>query len=203
MSLTGFDVEHPLRIAALDASTGRIARLRGSPREGPESAPEPSFDCEREIAFSARHARDRHNDARLRRNRRQRSSANSRHALVDVGTLDLIERTACAVVQLRKAMLSLTPEYRWIPTSMTNAEFADVYRCVYEDQRWFEQNYGDQDLGERVTVTRESPGINDCDARSVGNSPSQCAGHRAQQERAREREKEECAHVVLLDHMFA
>jgi hypothetical protein len=132
MSLTGFDVEHPLRIAALDASTGRIARLRGSPREGPESAPEPSFDCEREIAFSARHARDRHNDARLRRNRRQRSSANSRHALVDVGTLDLIERTACAVVQLQKAMLSLTPEYRWIPTSMTNAEFADVYRCVYE-----------------------------------------------------------------------
>ena len=34
---------------------------------------------------------------------------------------------------------------------MTNAEFADVCRCVYEDQRWFEQNYGDQDLGERVT----------------------------------------------------
>jgi hypothetical protein len=74
-------------------------------------------------------------------------------------------------------MLSLTPEYRWIPTSITNAEFADVYRYVYEDQRWFEQNYGDRDLGERVTVTRESPGINDCDARSVGNSPSQCAGH--------------------------
>ena len=76
-------------------------------------------------------------------------------------------------------MLSLTPEYRWIPTSITNAEFADVYRCVYEDQRWFEQNYRDQDLGERVTVTRESPGINDYDARSVGNSPSQCAGHHA------------------------
>lgn len=44
------------------------------------------------------------------------------------------------------------------------AEFADVNRCVYEDQRWFEQNYGDQDLGERVTVTRKSPGINDYDA---------------------------------------
>ena len=98
---------------------------------------------------------------------------------------------------MQKATPWLTPEYRWIPTSMTNAEFADVYRCVYEDQRWFEQNYGDQDLGERVIVTRESPGINDCGARSVGNSPSQCAGHHAQQERAREREKEECAHVVL------
>jgi hypothetical protein len=49
------------------------------------------------------------------------------------------------VVQLQKAMLSLTPEYRWIRTSMRSAEFADVYRCVYEDQRWFEQNYGDQE----------------------------------------------------------
>ena len=56
----------------------------------------------------------------------------------NVATLDLMERTARGVVQLQKAMLSLTPEYRWIPTSMTNAEFADVYRCVYEDQRWFE-----------------------------------------------------------------
>ena len=63
--------------------------------------------------------------------------------------MDLIERTACAVVQLQKATPWLTPEYRSIPTSMTNAEFADVYRCVYEDQRWFEQNYGDQDLGDR------------------------------------------------------
>jgi hypothetical protein len=53
--------------------------------------------------------------------------------------------TACAVVQLQKAMLSLTPEYRWIRTSMRNAEFADVYLCVYEDQRWFGQNYGDQE----------------------------------------------------------
>jgi len=35
----GVDVKHPLRIAALDASTGRIARLKRSPREGPESTP--------------------------------------------------------------------------------------------------------------------------------------------------------------------
>ena len=34
----GVDVKHPLRMAALDASIGRIARLRGSPREGPEYA---------------------------------------------------------------------------------------------------------------------------------------------------------------------
>jgi hypothetical protein len=36
---TGFDVEHPLRIATVDASIGRIPDLQGSPREGPESAP--------------------------------------------------------------------------------------------------------------------------------------------------------------------
>lgn len=33
---------------------GRIARLPGSPREGPESAQKPSFHCEREIDFTAR-----------------------------------------------------------------------------------------------------------------------------------------------------
>jgi hypothetical protein len=38
ISLTGFDVKHPLRIVALNASVGRRAGLRRSPREGPESA---------------------------------------------------------------------------------------------------------------------------------------------------------------------
>jgi hypothetical protein len=32
---------------------------------------------------------------------------------------------------------------------------------------------------------------------SIDNSPSECADHHAKQERAGEREKEECAHVVL------
>ena len=51
--MSGVDVKHPLRIAALDASVGRRARLPGSRREGPESAPKASFRCEREIGFSA------------------------------------------------------------------------------------------------------------------------------------------------------
>jgi hypothetical protein len=37
-----------------NASNGRKARLQGSPREGPESGREPSFHCERDIAFTAR-----------------------------------------------------------------------------------------------------------------------------------------------------
>ena len=41
---SGVDVKHPLRIAALDASIGRKARLLRSPREGPEFAPKPPFD---------------------------------------------------------------------------------------------------------------------------------------------------------------
>jgi hypothetical protein len=32
---------------------------------------------------------------------------------------------------------------------------------------------------------------------SINNSPSECAGRHAKQERAEEREKEECAHIVL------
>ena len=44
--------------------------------------------------------------------------------------------------------------------------------------------------------------MGDRDARLVGNSPRQRAGHHAQQERAREREKEECAHVVLPSEVF-
>jgi hypothetical protein len=52
--MTGFDVKHPLRIAALDASIGRRARLEESPREGPECAPKPAFHCEREIGFTGR-----------------------------------------------------------------------------------------------------------------------------------------------------
>jgi hypothetical protein len=34
------------------AQPRRRARLRGSPREGPESAPKPPVDCEREISFT-------------------------------------------------------------------------------------------------------------------------------------------------------
>ena len=49
----GVDVNLPFQIAALDASIGRIARLRGSPREGPESGRKPSFRCVCEIAFTA------------------------------------------------------------------------------------------------------------------------------------------------------
>jgi hypothetical protein len=39
----GVDVKHPLRIAALDASIGRIVRLQGSRWGGPKSAPQPPF----------------------------------------------------------------------------------------------------------------------------------------------------------------
>jgi hypothetical protein len=48
ISLTGFDVKHPLRIAALDASIGRIPGLQGPPREVLESAPKLPFHRERE-----------------------------------------------------------------------------------------------------------------------------------------------------------
>jgi hypothetical protein len=45
-------------------------------------------------------------------------------------------------------MLALKPEYRWLATSMVSDEIGDVYRCVYEDQRWFKANYGDlKDVG--------------------------------------------------------
>src|SRR5271166_4546879 len=37
-----------------NVAEGRRARLQASPREGPESAPKPSFHCEREIGFTAR-----------------------------------------------------------------------------------------------------------------------------------------------------
>ncbi len=37
----------------MDASIGRIAGLEGSPQKGPESAPKPSFHCEREIGLAA------------------------------------------------------------------------------------------------------------------------------------------------------
>ena len=47
------DVKHPLRIAALDASIGRKARLQRPPRERPQSAPKPTFYCDREIGFTA------------------------------------------------------------------------------------------------------------------------------------------------------
>ena len=42
-----------LRIAAVDVAFGRIARLRGPPREGPEFMAEPPFHCDREIGFTA------------------------------------------------------------------------------------------------------------------------------------------------------
>jgi hypothetical protein len=51
--MTGVDVKLPLQIAALDASVGREARLRGSPRQGSECAPKPPFLREREIGFTA------------------------------------------------------------------------------------------------------------------------------------------------------
>lgn len=50
----GVDVNRTLRIAAVDVAVGRKARLSGSLWEGPESEPEPSFHCKREIAFTAR-----------------------------------------------------------------------------------------------------------------------------------------------------
>jgi len=40
-------------MAAVYVAVGREARLRGSPREGPESAPKPSFHSARVIGFAA------------------------------------------------------------------------------------------------------------------------------------------------------
>ena len=48
------DVLRTKRTAVFDASNGRKAGPQGSPREGPESAPEPPFRCKREIRFTAR-----------------------------------------------------------------------------------------------------------------------------------------------------
>jgi hypothetical protein len=42
-----------IALAAVNVGVGRIARLRGSPWEGPESAPKPPFHCKREIDFAA------------------------------------------------------------------------------------------------------------------------------------------------------
>jgi hypothetical protein len=47
------DVNLPLQIAALDASTGREAALRAPPREELQSAPKLPFHCERELGFAA------------------------------------------------------------------------------------------------------------------------------------------------------
>jgi hypothetical protein len=47
------DVNRTSRIAPVDVSVGRIARLRGSPWERPESTPKPPFHCKHETAFTA------------------------------------------------------------------------------------------------------------------------------------------------------
>jgi hypothetical protein len=51
-SVTGFDVKHPLRTLAMNASIGRRAGLKGSRGEGPETEPQRPFRCEREMAFT-------------------------------------------------------------------------------------------------------------------------------------------------------
>ena len=53
-SATGFDVKHPFRTAALDASIGRIARIQMSPWEGPECAPKQSFHFNPRNTFGAK-----------------------------------------------------------------------------------------------------------------------------------------------------
>src|SRR5258708_8598296 len=46
------DVKRTYQTEALDASIGREARLRGSPREGPECEPKPPFQCEHRCPFA-------------------------------------------------------------------------------------------------------------------------------------------------------
>jgi hypothetical protein len=48
----GVDVKRALRIAAMNASIGRVARQRRSPREGPESGRKPAFRCEQATVLS-------------------------------------------------------------------------------------------------------------------------------------------------------
>jgi len=57
--MAGVDVMRTSRIATVDGSDGRRARLQGSPREGPDSAPKQPFPCEREIAFNTCDCRHR------------------------------------------------------------------------------------------------------------------------------------------------
>ena len=60
------DLNLPLQIAAFDASNGRIARLHGTPWEGPECAPKPPFRIEREIGFTVHSRSSRYrNDLQL------------------------------------------------------------------------------------------------------------------------------------------
>jgi hypothetical protein len=47
------DVTRTWRIAFVEVAIGRKAPLQESPRQRPEYAPQPLFDCEREIAFTA------------------------------------------------------------------------------------------------------------------------------------------------------
>src|SRR3984957_14088576 len=62
----GAHVKRTLRVATANGSVGREARLRGSPREGPESARKPSLRCElilesgalQALALGCRHAPD-------------------------------------------------------------------------------------------------------------------------------------------------
>jgi hypothetical protein len=63
--LTGFDVKGTFRIALCMSQLAESA-LQGSPREGPESTIKSSFNCEREIGFTA-HRRPQPDANRLRR----------------------------------------------------------------------------------------------------------------------------------------
>jgi hypothetical protein len=47
------DFQRPLETDSVDVSVGRIAPLRGPPRDRPQSAPKPTFNCEREPGFTA------------------------------------------------------------------------------------------------------------------------------------------------------
>jgi hypothetical protein len=50
--MSRIDVNLPLQIVVVDVAVGRKAGLQGPPREGPEAAPKPPSQCEREIGFT-------------------------------------------------------------------------------------------------------------------------------------------------------
>jgi hypothetical protein len=81
---------------------------------------------------------------------------NHRPRPVDVDAWDQIERVATAVLELHTAMSEASPEYRWLSTSMTTPELADILTMLHQDDRTFAA-HGIRDIGDQVTITPVEP----------------------------------------------
>jgi hypothetical protein len=56
---------------------------------------------------------------------------------VSVETLDGIGRVALAVIELKAIMAELSPNYRWVASSMVAEDFADILKMIHDDERQF------------------------------------------------------------------